>query len=190
MKEITEWLFAKDRKEGDVKEFGKEGADIIRVRFNYRDTYDYAPVNAYVFTITAEAAASAAKESGKTDREIIEDVASRISADMTVDEFTKIATEFKTTASEKAMDKNQYPDEVNAYLFDSSRKEGDSAVISTADLVYVVRYVSTEEHTCRFNIISNRSFEEMYNKLISNNKIQIVDSMMKYANTDFTVNGN
>ena len=188
VKEIADWLFAKERKDGDEKVFGKEGGDTIQVRFNYRDTYDYAPVNAYVYTITK--GTDVPKEGEKTVDEKIADLRAAIASGITADEFVKLSSDFGTAATARDLDKNQYPEEVNRFLFDSARKEGDSELFIVDDTCYVVRYVSTDEHTCRYNLVRNFSFQEMYNSLISKYPIQIVDSMMKYAYTDLTVNAN
>ncbi len=185
-KEIAEWLFASERKEGDMKDFGKEDGDKTRVRFNYRDDYDYCSVRAYVFSIPKSTAA--AKEGEKTVEEKIAAIKALLTDELTDAEFGKIAKEYGGSESSEALDKNKYPKEVNDYLFSDTRKVGDTEIIPTEDAYYIVRYVSTEEHTCRFNIIRNESFSDMYEELIGANKIQIVQDMMKHATTDLMFN--
>ena len=183
-KEIAEWLFDSARKEGDAEVFAKDETNTTyyTVRFDGRDDNDYRLANAYVISIAKTT--GEVKEGEVSADEKLSKLMDGITAEMSDDEFTKLATDNGLTANKNTYPRTSSIEGLADFLYDGSRKAGDFTKLENDTTYYVVRFVGLEEDTYRDTLIKQSMWNEYLTEISSTNEIQIDEDQLKNANTD------
>ncbi len=126
------------------------------------------------------------EEEKLSPEETLAKITDGLKPEMTDKEFEEYVKAQYKAVSSSLLDKLDYPEEVNAWIFDAARKAGEYETIETEDAYFVVRYVSTNETTYRSEIVKNDLYNKMYNKLMESATIDVDKKALKYANTDLT----
>ncbi len=183
-KEIADWLFDSARKEGDAEVFAKDETNTTyyTVRFDGRDDNDYRLANAYVISIAKTT--GEVKEGEVSADEKLSKLMDGITAEMSDDEFTKLATDNGLTANKNTYPRTSSIEGLADFLYDGSRKAGDFTKLENDTTYYVVRFVGLEEDTYRDTLIKQSMWNEYLTEISSTNEIQIDEDQLKNANTD------
>lgn len=207
--EMAEWLFDSARKEGDTTVIAQneDGTSYVTVRFDKRETNDYNRVNGYILTIDRKVEESKTEEESEETKDDSEETKE---ADPTPDE--KLATlkeglkdgmtdeEFETyvkglnySAYLRTMDKYSSTDEINEWLFDPARKDGDTETFETEDTYYLVRYSSAQEMTYRNELVKASLLKKLKEQISYENELKLVmdvETIKEKANTNLTFRSN
>lgn len=148
----SEWVLDTARKAGDVSIFEASSGWYV-VYYLSCDTNDYATKNARVIVLNADA-----NDDGTLDWTTAEENLASLQADYAAGEagedlFSKLAATYSDDSNTNAnggkyenISKGQLDDDVNDWLYASSRKVGDTAVIRLEDSVYWVYYEGDGEN--------------------------------------------
>lgn len=184
--EIAKWLFEADRKEGDAKVFSRDekNESYFTVRFDGRDDNNYHLAKAYVISIAKSTAEP--KEGELTPEETFNKLYDGMTAEMTDDEFSKLATDLGLTANATTYPRTTTIEGLSDYLYKETRKAGDFTKLETETTYYVVRFVAMEEDIYRDTLVKQSIWNDFLTEISSTNTISVDAEQLKHANTDLT----
>ncbi len=174
--DLQKWLFGEGRKVGDVKVIttektstDKDGKEtkttthtwyvVTKVMFlDEEKTKD-----AYYVTLTddkkddkKEAETGSTSTTIKTGKEKAEAFFAALEKDKTVENFDKLALEYKAisaggTALKESLSKDKLAEVLGDWLYAEGRKEGDIAKLNSGSTYYIVYFVEENEETWKVN---------------------------------------
>ena len=182
--EAAKWLFA-DRTEGDIEVFASEdGKTQYVVKFIAREFNDYNLANAYVLTIAYDGEG----ETAAADK--FASLCKGATNGITEEKFTELAEKNELTASSGSVARHTYSDEINAFLFDSARKDGDIFTLAddSSSTYYVIRFVSFEEDLYQTQLVEDALHHEAedawYTEINAVYTAESKDDVIAFADTD------
>lgn len=186
-----EWLFAADRAEGETERFASEdGKTQYVLKFVARDVNDYklANVSTISFAFDAEGAAPADGDISAAEKfdKLVKDAQPGISEE----DFAALAEKYGLAANSGAIARHTYGDEINAFLFSDSSKDGD--IFTYADeatsTYYVIRFSSLAEEDYQTQLVRDAlhhaAEDAWYEEINAVNTAESNDDVLANADTD------
>ena len=189
--EVANWLFDAERKEGDSKVFTmkEDETAFVTIRFDSRDTNDYHCMKANVLTITKDKKDTELKEGEQSAKDKFDALLKAVEDGMSDDAFNEAVTALGYTVSTTSVNHASFDETVRSWLFDESRQKGDLKTDYENDTTYyLIRFVEAEKDTYRDTLVKDSLLSAKTEAIATANKIQIVEDMLQYANTDLTFN--
>lgn len=187
--DAAKWLFAADRKAGDISVFPNTAKTAYRViRYEALDVNDYNLMNAYLLKIPMDT-----EEGDHTYADAFKKLCDGAKDGISEDDFTKLAEEAGLSASAGMIDRYSQIDEVTSFLYDSARKDGDIFTYTDeeAGYYYVVRFNHAEEDTYQTYLVKTKLHNDAKNEwlegIYDNNTAEVFDEAMVNTYTDHMV---
>lgn len=177
---FKDWLTDDSRKEGDVTVAEDETSCYV-VYYVGHDDNEYNTVSARVVPVTMEDVSAsdydtieeysdAYDEADKAAHDQAEKMLEewKNSADATEEEFASLAAMYDNGYSDdgeglyKHIGKHKFSEAADAWLFDSARKEGDTAVVKSTDGYYIIYFIGVQDMTERQYIADSVLRQEDY----------------------------
>lgn len=168
--ELRDWLFSQARVEGDKKYFAVDSGDpkigyivVMAYMVSPRSRAEYNTVNFMYATVATEKV----KEEDALDR-VTKAKEEWESGEKTSDTFAKLADKFYDSSDENEdggsyvrISKGDMVDELDTWLFDDSRKEGDYEIIKTEGGYHLVYFVGKDIIKWQLEVKSQMSYENV-----------------------------
>ena len=149
-KGADEWLFAAERKDGDIEIFAdEEGTNYTVIRFVARELNDYALVDASVIAFAFDAEGTEPAEGTVSAEEKFNAICKGVKDGISVEDFAKVAEKNGASSSDVSATRHTYSDAINAFLFDETHNDGDIFTIADTErnAYYVIRYGAPQAKT-------------------------------------------
>ena len=185
--EAANWLFDASTAEGSVKQFETENTYYV-VRFGSRTDNDYQTVNAmqiYIKNDTEEV-----EEGEQTAAERLAAVLESLEKDSSEENFQSLITSYSDNTNSstytRAAHKSVSNQEVNEWLFDGKRTEGEYKTFETSEGAYVVLFQSYDK-TYKDLLVSNTLTNEWFEALTGDVAYTYNADHAMHCHVDFAV---
>ncbi len=197
--DAANWMFGSSVKEGDVKMF--EGENVYYVaKFVSRTDNDYATVNALQIFIKNDSTDSTDSSSSsdsssdstvpKTAAEKLQAIEDSLKEDASEENFRKLITTYSDNKNSysftQATHKSISNQEVNEWLFNGKRTDGETKTFETSEGTYVVMFLNYDE-TYKNLLVSNALTNEWFEALTKDVPYDYNAKAAMHANVDYAI---
>lgn len=195
--DILDWVTDNSRKEGDVAVCESTASNLYYVvYFTAAEDNDYCRVNAHMVQVTPFL-----NDDGSVEEEATAERAQQLQAaynelaannDSEDDLFSDLAYQYSTndTTAFTNITKGTYGAEFDAWLFDSARAAGETALINSNGTWYFVCFDGAEEQTYRSLLIDSAIREDKYSAwyMAAVDTVTLTENSFGMKQVDFTLN--
>ena len=168
--EFRDWLFSEARVEGDKKYFAVDSGDkdigyivVMAYMLSPRSRADYNTVNFMYATILTENV----KEEDALDR-LTKAKNEWLSGEKTSESFGKLADKFYDSEDENEdggsyvlIAKGDMITEIDSWIFDENRKEGDCEIVKSEDACYLLYFIGEDIPKWQLDVKSQMSYDNV-----------------------------